>query len=53
MQLRAELHQAQLERDFFKKLRAVSKNKQLPQKRKWFIRYGKTINRLNFLKLLI
>ena len=34
IQLRAELHQAQLERDFLKKLRAVSKNKQLPQKRK-------------------
>lgn len=33
MKLRAALHEAQLERDFLKKLRAVSKNKQLPRKR--------------------
>ncbi|WP_048001094.1 helix-turn-helix domain-containing protein [Lactiplantibacillus herbarum] len=33
MKLRAELHQAQMERDFLKKLRAVSKNKHLPTKR--------------------
>lgn len=34
MQLRAELHQAQMERDFLKKLRAVSKTKHLPSKRR-------------------
>lgn len=34
MQLRAELHQAQMERDFLKKLRAVSKTKHLPPKRR-------------------
>lgn len=33
MQLRAELHQAQLERDVLKKLRAVSKTKTLPKRR--------------------
>lgn len=33
MKLRAALHEAQLERDFLKKLRAVSKSKQLPRKR--------------------
>ena len=33
IRLRAELHEAQLERDFLKKLRSVSKNKQLPRKR--------------------
>jgi len=33
VKLRAELHQAKMERDFLKKLRAVSKTKRLPPKR--------------------
>ncbi|MBS0941098.1 hypothetical protein JK197_15340 [Lactiplantibacillus plantarum] len=33
MKLRAALHEAQLERDFLKKLRSVSKSQQLPRKR--------------------
>ncbi|WP_230678558.1 hypothetical protein [Lacticaseibacillus zhaodongensis] len=33
MRLRKELYQTQMERDILKKLRAVSKSKQRPQKR--------------------